>query len=209
MKLAIFGATGKTGRHVLEQALEAGHEVTAFVRDPAKLGGGHERLSVVQGVVADGARVLDAVRGQEAVISTLGQTRTSSRDVLTVAARNLVPAMREAGVLRLVTLVGAGVPDERDEGSVGRTLMRGLMKLAARHVLEDAERHAEIVRGSELEWTLVRPPRLTDRSRQGGYRTGYMKLGPKDSISRADLAEFMLTLATEGGYLRAAPMVTA
>jgi putative NADH-flavin reductase len=107
-----------------------------------------------------------------------------------------------------VTLVGAGVPDERDAGSLGRTVMRGLMKLVARHVLEDAERHAEIVRGSDLEWTLVRPPRLTDGPKKGEYRTGYLQLGGTNTISRADLAAFMLRLAGEGRYVREAPMVS-
>jgi putative NADH-flavin reductase len=208
MKLALFGATGKTGRHVVEQALAAGHEVTAFVRDPSRLDLEHPRLRVVQGDATDAARVRDAVRGQDAVISALGQTKTSPRDLLTVAARHLTAAMEAEGVRRLVTLVGAGVPHERDTGSLGRTLMRGLMKLVARHVLEDAERHAGIVRASGLEWTLVRPPRLTDGPRQGDYRTGYLQLGGTNTISRADLATFMLDLAADGGYLREAPMVS-
>jgi len=208
MKLTIFGATGKTGRHVVEQALDTGFEVTAFVRDPGKLDLRHDRLRVVQGDVADAAKVREAVRGQDAVISALGQTKTSAKDVLTVAARHLVPAMREEGARRLVTLVGAGVPDERDTGSLGRTLMRGLMKLVARHVLEDAEHHAEIVRASDLEWTLVRPPRLTDGPKQGEYRTGYLQLGGTNTISRADLADFMLKLAADGRYVREAPMVS-
>jgi len=208
MKLTIFGATGKTGRLVVEQALAEGHEVTAFVRDTTRLDLQHERLRLVQGDVTDAARVREAVHGQDAVISVLGQTKTSSKDVLTVAARNLVPAMQQAGVRRLVTLVGAGVPHERDTGSPGRTFMRGLMKLVARHVLEDAERHAEIVRASDLEWTLVRPPRLTDGSQQGEYRTGYLQLGGTNTIARADLADFMLKLATDGRYVREAPMVS-
>jgi putative NADH-flavin reductase len=218
MKLTISGASGKAGRHVVEQALEAGHEVTAFVRDPAKLGLSHERLGVVRGDITDEAKVREAVRGSEAVVSAPGQTRSSSRDVLTVAAGHLVPAMEEEGARRLVSLVGAGVPDERDTGSLGRTLIRGLMKMVARHVLEDAERHAELVRDSALDWTLVRPPRLTARARTGTYRdvpgrtgtyrAGYLQLGARNTISRADLADFMLRLASDGRYVREAPMVS-
>jgi putative NADH-flavin reductase len=158
---------------VTEQALAAGHEVTAFVRDPAKLGLNHERLRVVQGDIADAERMAEAVTGQDAAISALGQTRTSSRDILTVAARNLLPAMRQAGVRRFVSLVGAGVADERDTGSLGRTLMLGLMRLVARHLLEDAERHAELVRASDLRWTLVRPPHMADPTRLMGPAIRY------------------------------------
>jgi uncharacterized protein YbjT (DUF2867 family) len=86
--------------------------------------------------------------------------------------------------------------------------MRGLMKLVARDVLQDAERHAELVRESGLDWTLVRPPRLNDGPRERTYRTGILKLGPAESISRADVADFMLKLAGDHQYVRQAPMVS-
>lgn len=208
MRITVFGASGRTGRQMVEQALAGGHEVTAFVRDPAKLAITHGRLRVVRSDIADAERVHEAVRGADAVISALGQTKTSAKDVLTTAAGRITAAMRTEGVARLVSLVGAGVPDECDTPTPGRRLMRGLMKLLARHVLEDAERHAELVRASGLEWTLVRPPRLTDGPRTGKYRTGYLRLGPAESISRADLAAFMLELAADGRYVREAPMVS-
>lgn len=206
MKLAVFGATGKTGREVVRQAFEAGHEVTAFVRSPEKLRIEHERLRVVQGdVLRDPAAIEEAVRGQDAVISALG----SGNETLTTFARHAIPAMERTDVKRIVSLVGAGVPDPADEGSLGRTFMRALMKVVARDVLADAERHTEMLRESGLDWTLVRPPRLTEGPRRGEYRHApAMKLGPKSTISRADLADFMLNLAGGGGYVRQAPMVS-
>jgi putative NADH-flavin reductase len=208
MRIAVFGASGKTGRQVVEQALAAGHQVTAFVRDPAKLGMEHPALRVVRGDISDAARVDEAVRGQDAVVSALGQTKTSGKDVLTVAARVLIPAMERAGVRRLVSLVGAGVPDPRDPSSFGRTMMRALMKTLVGHVLRDAEEHARLLRASGLDWTLVRPPRLTDGPRTGTYRTGILRLGMGETLSRADLAEFMLHAAAEGTFVRDAPMVS-
>lgn len=206
MKLAVFGATGKTGLEVVRQALDAGHEVTAFARSPAKLRVEHEQLRVVQGdVLRDPAAIDEAVRGQDAVISTLG----SGKGTLTTFARNVIPAMERHDVRRIVSLVGAGVPDAADQDSLGRTFMRTLMKVAARDVLADAEHHAELLRATGLEWTLVRPPRLTEGPQRGEYRHApAMKLGPKSTISRADLANFMLELATGGGYVRQAPMVS-
>ncbi|CAN5606373.1 NAD(P)H-binding protein [soil metagenome] len=204
MKLTIFGATGRTGRHLLEQALADGHEVTAFVRDPAKLPVQDERLHVVQGDIRDAQRVEEAVRGADAVLSAL----SSGKEVLTQAAQHIIPAMRAHGVRRLISLVGAGVPDAQDPSSAGRSFMRGLMKLVARDVLQDAERHAELVRESGLDWTLVRPPRLDDGPRERTYRTGILKLGPAESISRADVADFMLKLAGDHQYVRQAPMVS-
>lgn len=208
MKVTILGATGKTGRHIVEQALnERGYEVVAFVRDPAKLDIQHESLHVVQGDLTDVARVEEAVAGSDAVISAAGQTKTSPKDLLTVTARHLVPAMKKHGVRRVVSLIGAGVPDERDPSSLGRRFMRGLMKVVARDLLADATRHAEMLQASDLEWVLVRPPRLTDGPRQGASRVGNFALGPKDSITRADLAAFMLEQVTSDEHVRKAPMV--
>lgn len=208
MNILVFGASGKVGRHVVERAIAASHHVTAFVRNPAKPGLLHDGLRIVQGDVHDAHQVREAVRGQEAVISVIGHTKTSRGDVLTELAAHLIPAMEEEGVRRLVSLVGAGVPDPADLPSIGKTLMRGAMKLFVRDMLHDAERHAAALRSSDLDWTLVRPPRLTDEPGRNEYRTGILKLGPTERISRADLAGFMLRLATSDEYVRSAPMIS-
>ena len=215
MKLAVFGATGRTGRHLVEQALAAGHEVTAFVRDPSKLtdvglSAEHERLTVVQGDVQEAGRVGEAVQGADVVLSALGHTKTSAKDVQTVGTQNILQAMNERGIDRFISETGAGVADPRDgKRSLGAKLMGGLLKLLAPDVLEDAERHAEAVRASNRAWTIVRAPRLTDGPRTGDYQTGYLNLGPGAKVSRADVADFMLKLALEGGYEREAPMITS
>lgn len=111
----VFGASGRTGRHLVRQALEEGHEVTAFVRDPARLGLDHARLRVVAGDVMDAARVEEAVADSEAVLSALGHTRTSAKDIQTVGTKNIVAAMHRHGVRRIVSLTGAGVRDPKDQ----------------------------------------------------------------------------------------------
>lgn len=205
MRLVIFGSAGKTGRPLVEQALAAGHDVTAFVRSPEKLGLEHERLTVVQGDAKDGAAVSSAIVGHDAVISALG----SGAETLTTFARHAVPAMEDHGVRRIVSLVGAGVRMPGDPRSFGRGVMVGLMKVVAGGILRDASRHAALLVESDLEWTLVRPPRLTEDERKGDYRHApTMKLGPGEKIGRQDLADFMLWLATKGEYVRQAPMVS-
>lgn len=213
MRLIIFGATGETGRRLTREALDEGHEVAVFVRKPSKLeeagiNRSHGRLRVIKSNIHYAQCVDAAIKGQDAVLSALGQTKNSSGDVATVAATNMVPAMKRYGVNRLVSLVCAGVADAEDPSSLRHKMMRALMKVTTRRIHNDAELHAEIVRKSGLDWTLVRPPRLTNEPKKGNYRTGYMNLGPRDTISRADLADFMLTLATEGGYEQEAPMIS-
>jgi putative NADH-flavin reductase len=210
VKLVIFGATGRTGRPLVAQALAAGHEVTVFVRDPAKISVSHERLRTVQGDIRDADRVEAAVQGQDAVLSVLGRTRGSASDVLTVGATNIVSAMKKNGVRRLVSLVGAGVRDPHDlPPSVGSRVTTRLLKLLAGNVLADARQHADLVRRSGLDWSLVRPPRLTQARRTGRYRAGYLQLGVRDTVARADVAAFMLKLATGGDFVHEAPMISS
>ncbi|MFP4597278.1 MAG: NAD(P)-dependent oxidoreductase [Persicimonas sp.] len=208
MKIAIFGATGKTGSHLVEQALEAGYEVTAFVRDPSKLEVDPERLRIVEGDVREAESVARAIEGADVVISALGHTPTSKDDILSVAADHILAAMQEHEVERFITLLGAGVSLPGDPSSLGRKVMRGMMKLMVGKMLEDAQAHADKVRDSDLAWTIVRPPRLTDGLHTGEVEAGYLKLGPSNKISRADLAEFMLSQVDDDTWTRQAPMVT-
>ena len=209
MRIALFGATGRTGRPFLDQALAAGHDVTASVRTPAKLGGlTHDRLAVVQGDALDAAHVRRVIDGADAVVLTLGPTKGSPDQMMTRAAENVVSAMKATGVRRVVTETGAGVPDPKDPGGLGPAFMRGVMKLVAGKLLSDAGGHVEAFRRSGLDWTAVRAPRLTEGDKTGDARVGYFSMGPGHSVSRADVAAVMLRLATSDEYAGEAPMVT-
>ena len=208
MKVAIFGSTGQVGRHLVERALKRNWDVVAFARSPSKLGELRDRVEVVEGDVQDADRVDRAVEGTEAVLSAVGHTSTSEGDVLTVTADHLLDAMRRHDVDRLVTLVGAGVETEKDPSSFGRTVMHTLMQWVVGEMLEDAQRHADRIRASDQEWVVVRPPRLSNDPYSGDWRAGYLQLGPLDSMSRADLAEFMLQQVESDEWVRESPMVT-
>ena len=206
MKLVVFGASGKTGRELVTQALEAGHEVTAFVRDPSKLDLSHERLRIVKGDVGDEAVVSLAVRGQDAVLSALGPSKPAFNS-MTLAARHILPAMKKHGVRRLVTLTGAGVPDPNDRPKLFNHFITFLLKRISPGVLEDAVRHVKQVRASDTEWTIVRVGRLNDGPKTGSVQTGWVGTGPKPFISRADTAAFMLRELTERKHVRQSPMI--
>ena len=139
MKITIFGATGKVGRHLVDQTLERGDEVTVLVRDTSKLTTQrHERLEVVRGDVLDPRDVEQAVVDTDAVLSALGHTKTSSKDVLTEGTKNIVAAMNRHGVRRLVCLTGAGVRDPKDEPKLVDRVIGSLLKLLQRDLLEDS-----------------------------------------------------------------------
>jgi putative NADH-flavin reductase len=208
MKVTIFGATGRAGRHLVQQALDAGYEVIAFARDPARLLIRHERLHSVQGDVLDAARVEEAVAGSAAVLSVLGQTRPPTPHLLSRAVDNIVSAMTRRSVRRLVYVTGAGVRDSRDAPpALAARVMVTLLKLAASDVLADSEQAARTILASDLDWTVVRAPRLGDGPRTGQYRTGYARPGFKP-IARADLADFILKQLTDDTYLHQSPVIS-
>ena len=208
MTLTIFGASGRTGKLLVEQALRAGYHVRAFVRDPAKLPLEHERLELLQGDAKNEADVARAVKGADAVLSALGHTKTSAQDVQTVATRNIVRTMKRFGVTRLVSLTGAGVKDPHDRPKLVDRVFGVLLATFAKNVIRDAEHHAEVIRQSGLEFVIVRGPRLTDGPFTGTYKVGYIGKDSGTQASRADVADFMLKQADDDTWLGKAPIVS-
>ena len=208
MKLLIFGSTGGTGRELLKQALEQGHNVTAYARNPAKIDDiKHAGLQVVRGDVLDPAVVESAVAGQEAVLSTIGASakRTTLREDGT---RNIVNAMEKTGVQRLICQSSLGVGDSRANLPFFTKYI--IVSVFLRHAFADHERQEAVVKQSSLDWTIVRPPHLTDGPRTGVYRHGFTMTDKriKGEISRADVAEFMLKQLTDDTYLHRTPGVS-
>jgi putative NADH-flavin reductase len=208
MKLLIFGAAGGTGRHLVEQALGQGHDVTAFVRDPRKLKAARERLAAVQGDVMNAAAVERAMPGHDAVLCALGSPALKTGTVRSAGTRNIVSAMEKAGVQRLVCLSSLGCGDSRAVMNAAPFFSRYIVvPLLLRRVFAEHERQEECIRRSRLDWTIVRPGYLTDGPLTGVYRDGFAPTDTaiKISISRADVAAFMLKQLADDTYLRKAP----
>ena len=203
--MLVFGASGATGRHLVSQALQGGHHVTAFVRDPARLATRHERLVLVQGDVADAAEVERGVAGHDAVLSALGVGRPLRHDEAVIeGVRHIVKAMERENVRRLVYLSTSGVRESR----VGAGLLVRLMAASLiRHEIADHEIKEGLVRASTLDWTIVRAPLLTNGRRTGRYRSGedVSARSPLPMLSRADVAEFMIRQLHAVSFVRKAP----
>jgi uncharacterized protein YbjT (DUF2867 family) len=205
-RILVLGASGRTGRHVVEQALGHGHLVTAFVRDPGRVGTVSDRLRVVTGDATIAADVQAAVEGQDAVVSVVGSTSQRPVHVYSDGVANAIRAMTARGIGRLVVLSAVGVGTD---GSGLPLAQRALRKLPAmRAICEDMERMEGDVMLSDLDWTIVRASSLTDGPLTGVYRAVEGPVVPKGSqISRADVAALLLKCAEGELYVRRAVAV--
>ena len=205
MKLVIFGSTGSIGHHLVVQALEQEHTVTAFARNPAKVEIEHANLTVVQGDVLDSASVEKTVDGQDAVLSALGAGKGIIRSEGT---RNIVQAMEKASISRFICLSTLGVGDSRANlNFFWKHIMFGLL---LRQAYADHVSQEECVKESRLDWTIVRAAAFTDGNRTGVYRHGFSGTDKtiQGKISRADVADFMLKQLTDRTYLHATPGIS-
>jgi putative NADH-flavin reductase len=194
MRIAVFGATGGTGQHVVRQALDTGHHVTAVVRDLARLSqADHPRLDPVIADAMDPDAIAPAVIGQDAVVSALGPRARTDASVCADGARGVISAMRAAGTRRLIVVTASGHVVDAGDGLVTRTMVKPLLRRYLRQGFADFARTEEAVRGSGLDWTIMRPPRLTN-GRRRPYRTAVDRnVRGGVTIARADLADAILT----------------
>lgn len=204
MRLTIFGATGGTGRQLVAQALAAGHEVTAVVRDPARLAlPADSRLAVRKADVLDPEAVGATVADADAVLTAIGPHGNKATTVSRDSVHSIIEAMNKAGTRRLLTVSGTVVADE-GEGVVMRYTLKPLVRnTVLKHVATDMLAAEAEVEASGLDWTVFRPPRLTDKPASGSYRTAVdanVKRGVR--ISRADLAACMLASIGDPATIR-------
>lgn len=205
MNIAIFGATGATGRHLVDQALAAGHRVTILARNPTALSVRHERLRVVPGDARDPDRVAAVIAGQDAVLSALGGGGRGPVTVCGDAMAPILAAMGRHGVRRLVALSAYGAADSHDSGLYNR-----LLWLMQKEKMLDKERMEEMIEHSDVEWTIIRPSALGNGSRTGRYCLGtdlHMNLASR--IARADVADCMLRTMVEQTYIGKTPAITS
>jgi putative NADH-flavin reductase len=205
MKILIFGASGATGRELVRQALEQGHDVTAFARDPARLRAAHGHLRCVRGDVLDPGDVERETPAHDAVVCAIGSPATKPGVVRSEGTHNIVRAMEKAGVRRLVCLASLGYGDSQKVLDRTPFVFRFLIApLLLKGVFADHARQENYVRASQLDWIIVRPGNLTNGRRTGTYRHGFAADDRtiKVAVSRADVADFMLKQLTDNTYLR-------
>lgn len=208
MKIVVFGASRGVGINVVEQALQAGHKVTAFVRSPATFKLQHANQNIFKGDAMDASAVEQAIAGQEAVISALGPTHPPVPHMMETSAKNIVAGMKKHGIRRLISTTGAGVRQPEDQPKLIDHFIGFLLNTLAKDVVLDSAANVHVIQSSDLDWTVVRYPRLVDGERKGMYRVGYVGKDSGTQITRADGADFVLKELVEKKWLRKLPVVS-
>ncbi|MBC9728966.1 NAD(P)-dependent oxidoreductase [Streptomyces sp. TRM68367] len=203
MRLTIFGATGGVGGEVVRQALNAGHQVTAVVRDPARLSVTGEGLEVFRSDLTDPAAVRPAVAGRDAVLSGLGARSRRGAGVATRLTRTVLDAMEAEGTRRLLVVSAAPVgPEPEGDGLLARAV-RGVVSAVLKDVYVDLRAMEDAMARSSTDWTAVRPPRLLDKPVGGVYRSVVGGFPVKGRfIGRADVAHAMLAMVDDAATVK-------
>jgi putative NADH-flavin reductase len=208
MRIAVLGATGRTGQLLVAELLRRGHELTVLARNPGKLGVAAGAVRVVTGSSTDSEALASLLDGARAVVSALGPTSRDST-VMSDTARVLLPAMEQCGIRRYVGVSGAGVDMEGDlKGRKDRLISSMIRRVGGPMATDKAQEYRMLI-ASDLDWTLARPPRLVDGPATGRVVHDAHTPGRSSSIRRSDLAVFLADVVEQDLYVRQSPFVSA
>lgn len=209
MNITIFGASGAIGIKLTQQALEKGHHVKAFVRNPDKLKIAHPNLQIVKGELSDSAAIQNCVKGSDVVVSVLGPPLVRNYEGMPLADghRNIIAAMKANGVKRFITLATPSVKFEEDQKSIA-TILPGIMaKLFFPKPYKEIVEIGDIVKNSDTDWTIVRIIAPNNKPATGNIKVSFGDKKLSFGISRDDIASFILTEAETGAYIRSMPII--
>ncbi len=193
-KLVVFGASGGTGRFVVEQAMEKGYHVTVIVRNPDVFTINGKNMEVIKGDVLRPITFEDTMKGKDAVVSCLGSTRRNSTSVYSQGVSNIAIAMRKAGVKRIICISAGAVSVPPDGSFIIKFFVKNILQRLFKYVYDDMLRMEAMLSESDLDWTVIRAPRLTNNKYTGKYRIAINEhIINQSSISRADLADYIVT----------------
>lgn len=202
MKILILGATGNLGRHITHHALSAGHDVTAFARNPQRLDLDHQNLSHFSGDAYDADNVLDAVAGHDAVVIALGTGKSRKNTLRSVGTRNVIEAMEHHGVTRLICQTTLGCQDTWE--TLNFFWKRVMFGALIRPVFKDHEVQERITQASDLDWTIVRPSAFSDEPGDGELLINFppSQRGLDCTVAKDEIAKFIVEEISDRSYVR-------
>jgi putative NADH-flavin reductase len=208
MTITIFGATGRTGMQVIQKALESNIKVKTFVRNPAKLQQYQTKVEVITGSIDDYSAIKQAIQNSDCVVNVLGHSKNTPKDMQTTAIKNIIKAMQELNVARLITLTGAGVFAKGDKADFVNNVVTFILKTFLGSMYYDGVNSTELVTKSNLNWTVLRAPVLTNGEKTNRVElsmVGDKKLSFK--ISRKDLADKLINIIKDPSTFKKLPYI--
>lgn len=205
MNILVFGATGGTGKFVVSQLLELGYKVTALARNPSKLNITHSNLKVSQGDVMSPSSVETVMQNQDAVICCLGAPAMKAGNVRSVGTKNIIHAMQQKGVSRLICQSSLGFDDSEVVLQNAPFLTRKIViPFLLGTTFKEHHKQEILIKKSNLNWTIVRPVNMTDGAFTGDYKHGFLydDKSLKLKIPKADVADFLIKQLTSNEYLK-------
>lgn len=210
MNITVFGGTGTTGLLVIDKALQRGHTVTAYARTPTKIQIQHKNLRIVKGELVKSDKIEEAVKGADAVISILGPTQHTKGLVIAEGIKNILEVMKKTGVRRLIAIATPSFKDRNDKFQFGFSFGAFMVKTLLRDSYDNIVLTGKYITESNLDWTIVRIPMLSNKTATGNINVGYLGDGTISlfSLSRADLADFLLQQLNNPKYIHKAPAIS-
>ena len=211
MKIAILGSTGFLGKELLKESLDDGYQVRTLVRSPEKLGKFKDKVEFVQGNIFEADDLEETVRGTEVVLSAVGppQRNPGKPELYEQAMENLVDVLEKQKIERYIHTGGAAhLGGENERWTIGRRLLRFFLLLVAKPILVAKQLEWEVLKKSNLDWTLVRPPQITEGEPTGKVLADETNLA-RTKIDVEDLASFMVEQISSDSWIRKAPLVAS
>jgi putative NADH-flavin reductase len=209
MKIAVFGSTGTCGQLIVKYALDKGYKVVAFARNPSKLMIDNINLKIVKGELSDKFAIEEAIKDVDAVVSILGPKGNVKNTELSDGYANIISAMKKFNVKRIVAMGTASCTDPEDKYVFKFRLLVAIVKSLIPGAYREIVRIGEVLRNSSVDWTLVRVALLTNGKATGIFRTGYYGKGTLGlTLSRADLASFLVDQTDNDTYIQKAPAIS-
>jgi putative NADH-flavin reductase len=211
MKITIFGSTGFVGKVLIKKAIAAGYQVKTLARNPEKLEEIKDRIEIIKGSVFESSSIEMAIEGAEAVLSTIGPPTSGSFDPYQYekAMKDIVRIMDKKGIKRYIHIGGAAHQGGEDETwNFGRKFLRLFLTLFGRQILVAKHLEWKLLKSSDLDWTLIRPPRIANEAASGSISVDEKNL-KNLKVSVEDLTDFMLQQITSKEWIRKAPLISS
>ena len=206
MRITILGASGKVGQLLTTALLSRGHEITAFVHNKPLTDAGSESLRIVSGDVNNIEDLKKAINGSGVVVSCLGSWGTKKKDIVSAATKNVIPAMESAGIKRIISVTGGAARTPNEIEPFIQKATRSLLGLIAKPILFDAEEHLRLLTLSDLDWTAIRSPVMTN-NKSDTFKLTMDSLAPWAMVSRHAVVKALIEVVENNTFIKQAPYI--